>query len=1003
MKKRYIPALLPLIMLLCAGSSFAQMVGDCVFLKGKYVEVGIAPNGGYGSTLPAPAGYHPNLGTGGGFTFWDPGAGSASFSSNLLGFVADYGADGWTVGSPGYWGDYYLPGTPQEGWAVITGITPESQAYIPIYNTSFPTTGFTGGLAGTNVGYTNSGGISKGIWEGTDGNLKIRQTTTLDTNKLYFTVNVVMINTSTTTPIPDIYYIRTVDPDNEESVIGFTGFPTNNEITYQLPNPGNKVLVSATGTTAASAYLGLGTKDCRAKCSIFHLGGLVPASNPMAVHNETASTSYLYAAGSSSAAEDCGIGLTFNVGTLAPGDSTSLSYAYILNATYIDSALNSTLPQFILNGHPAADTTRDTINYCSADTVKIQMLNGGFYHWSYSPSTFLSDLTGPTTTVHTDSVTSDITYTVTGVSPCDTIYYFLTISHDTFSGPPTSPVTYCQGAPSGPLTVDVPPGPLDTLAWWTTPVGGAMSDTAFWPSTAIAGTQTYYVSTYRGDACRSNRTPITVTITPMPGPPYISGLTPYCFGQTFEPFVTYGPGILWYPGPTGGIGSTTAPTVFTGAAGYTTVYASQTIGGCEGARASFVTRVMPKIIPGFSFAKHFGCHGDTVTFANSSIFSSKYTWAFGDGSSDTAKNPAHIYSVQGSYSVTVYAIDSANCVDSAKQSFDLIHPIKSVFTATPTIICQNQPVTFTNSSIGIDSSFVWYFGNGVTDSNTNTSYTFTNTGVYTVSLVVKDFAPCYDTSKTVIYVDSNSSIRMDLSDTVLCAGTYITLTGKYSDIGKTGINWAFDEAAGDSINGINPIKHSFSPGLHTIKATVHYRACPDSSYSRSIMVYPQPSIDLGRDTSICKGSEAIVLKDQNNNKMGSYVWSTGEHTKTISIVEPGLYFATVNVNNCYASDSIKVSNDCYMNIPNAFTPNGDGVNDYFYPRDLLTKGLTVFKMNIYNRWGQLLFETSTTDGAGWDGKLNGIPQPEGVYVYIIDATFRDGQSEHHQGNVSLLR
>ena len=60
-------------------------------------------------------------------------------------------------------------------------------------------------------------------------------------------------------------------------------------------------------------------------------------------------------------------------------------------------------------------------------------------------------------------------------------------------------------------------------------------------------------------------------------------------------------------------------------------------------------------------------------------------------------------------------------------------------------------------------------------------------------------------------------------------------------------------------------------------------------------------------------------------------------------------------------------------------------------------------MDIYNRWGQLIFETSSLDGAGWDGRLNGTDQPEGVYVYVIDATFKDGQKEHHQGNVTLLR
>ena len=90
-------------------------------------------------------------------------------------------------------------------------------------------------------------------------------------------------------------------------------------------------------------------------------------------------------------------------------------------------------------------------------------------------------------------------------------------------------------------------------------------------------------------------------------------------------------------------------------------------------------------------------------------------------------------------------------------------------------------------------------------------------------------------------------------------------------------------------------------------------------------------------------------------------------------------------------------------MPNVFTPNGDGINDYFFPRQLLTRGLTSFSMNVYNRWGQIVFTSTSIDGRGWDGTFNGVSQPEGVYVYIIDATFKDGQKEHHQGNLTLLR
>ena len=60
-------------------------------------------------------------------------------------------------------------------------------------------------------------------------------------------------------------------------------------------------------------------------------------------------------------------------------------------------------------------------------------------------------------------------------------------------------------------------------------------------------------------------------------------------------------------------------------------------------------------------------------------------------------------------------------------------------------------------------------------------------------------------------------------------------------------------------------------------------------------------------------------------------------------------------------------------------------------------------MTIYNRWGQVIFETNRIDGRGWDGKFNEKDQPTGVYVYVIDAVLREGQVEHYQGNVTLLR
>lgn len=75
----------------------------------------------------------------------------------------------------------------------------------------------------------------------------------------------------------------------------------------------------------------------------------------------------------------------------------------------------------------------------------------------------------------------------------------------------------------------------------------------------------------------------------------------------------------------------------------------------------------------------------------------------------------------------------------------------------------------------------------------------------------------------------------------------------------------------------------------------------------------------------------------------------------------------------------------------------------FLPRELLSSGLTSFKMSIYNRWGEQIFTTSAIDGRGWDGKYNNVPQPQGVFVYVIDASFINNVKKTFKGNVTLMR
>ena len=513
-----------LILLSGTRVSHAQMIGDQIFLQGRYVEVGVAPNGALGSTRLPPAGFHTRSPT---FNFYDPGLGAFTGASNQrLMMVYDAGFDGWTTGTPTFFGDYSMPGSPYEGWGIqVNGAHSEAQAqyYQGV------TTGFNGtaGLTGTNTTYTNSAGQMTGVWQGTAGALQITQTTVLDTLASWVKMRVKLRNTGAT-PLVGVHYVRETDPDNDQTAPGGS-FVTSNVINYQNDYL-HRVMVTATGTLYTTQTLSLSAKDCRAKAFI-HNGW------PMAT---TTNLATLWASGSPGfnfvgpVTADVAIGLVYNLGTIAAGDSTELSYAYVFNGLLgIDSALAS--PQVVVNG--IARDSIDTVTSCafSGSSLPMTIINGSTADWfgstwTWAPSTYLSTTIGTTTTVNVAAMTAPVTYTITGTtaaSGCSGRTFLITIMPPGTTPLPTTTDTlsYCLGSVAPPLSATG----TGTILWWTVPVGGTSSTTPPTPSTAAVGTTTYYVSQVVA-GCPSNRRPITVIIFSLSTP--ITGSLQVCAGQT---------------------------------------------------------------------------------------------------------------------------------------------------------------------------------------------------------------------------------------------------------------------------------------------------------------------------------------------------------------------------------------------------------------------------------------------------------------------------------------
>ncbi len=394
------------------------------------------------------------------------------------------------------------------------------------------------------------------------------------------------------------------------------------------------------------------------------------------------------------------------------------------------------------------------------------------------------------------------------------------------------------------------------------------------------------------------------------------------------------------------------------------------------------------------------CRKDTLQLSldlngrNPADFS--YEWTPIDGLSDPAiHNPLAWDTVSRTYRIRLRQKDGSICpaYDSIRVA---IVPLPEIL--APDGVCMNEPAPFRNMDTSTPGQR-WLFGDGSTSEEREPAHVYTAPGTYIVQLIS---IPCGDTVSKEIHVDSIPFVYFRTDKDSLCAGDRVRFTPFYRS-GADTLLWHFATGSGPHLSA-EMIHHAFDePGSYPVVLTAKYPYCPDTSYTHTIQVFPYPVVDLGEDTSLCPGEQAITLYNRQPESPGIRRWSTGATGSSMLAETAGTYWLELSAHGCTTTDSLLIKPYCHIGVPNAFSPNGDGVNDYFFPRDLLSAGLIQFRMQIFNRWGQLIFETTHTGGRGWDGKFNNAEQPQGVYVYLLEGTFRNGHSVRYQGNVTLFR
>ena len=188
------------------------------------------------------------------------------------------------------------------------------------------------------------------------------------------------------------------------------------------------------------------------------------------------------------------------------------------------------------------------------------------------------------------------------------------------------------------------------------------------------------------------------------------------------------------------------------------------------------------------------------------------------------------------------------------------------------------------------------------------------------------------------------------------------------------------------------------PGTYLVTVSNQFN-CKASARIIIRNMVPLPKSFLPKDEQLCTGN---VLKI-NVPGYKSYAWNTGATTAKIEIRNAGNYFLTVtNFDNCIGTDTINIQDiNCIpIGIPNAFTPNNDGKNDYFKPG--INLEITDYHLQVYNRNGQLIYQTKNY-GQGWDGRFKGQQQSSDNYVYRISFRNVEGKRFDYTGNILLIR
>ncbi|MES2138425.1 MAG: PKD domain-containing protein [Bacteroidota bacterium] len=438
--------------------------------------------------------------------------------------------------------------------------------------------------------------------------------------------------------------------------------------------------------------------------------------------------------------------------------------------------------------------------------------------------------------------------------------------------------------------------------------------------------------------------------------------------------------------------------------------------------------VFPMPVANFSFTNV--CLNQVMNFNDLSTVASgtiaSRSWNFGDGTSPNGNpNPSHIYANPGTYAVTLIVTTNNSCKDTITKNV-VVHPLP-VVQFSRVNVCDGSVVPFTDLSsiLSTDNiqSRAWDFGDGSpVINNQNASHIYPNAGSYAVQLLVTSNFGCVDSISKTSIVNPNPLVDFTSNDTAGCERLCINFVDSSSiATGANNTSWIWNVGDGSPVINLKDPVHCYindsvySPVSFNVTLTVTSDSGCTSTLSKTnyITVYPNPNATFTVQPEVTTITDPIIsITDLST---GAYYWNwnfgDGDTSSTFNPAphtyqDTSTYTITLITSTQYncidtAYQTIIIEPDFMFYIPNAFSPNDDGINDFFSGKGTF---VGVYEMAIFDRWGNLIFSSDDITKP-WDGKANkgAIIAQGDVYIYSIKITDFKKRKHIYKGIVTLVR